>query len=499
MHGLDGHPDQVLVAVARKTDVGHGRLGGVVVGLVNDAAELVAQPLLGQHEQVLGRYTGRLFQVQLRGPEEVQDVVFAVDQDGGRGILVQQEVLGQLGEIGLGRQSRLGDEPDSRTRFRPRQDREIHLLRVHHADAPENPPFLRYRLEQVHLPADRLRSSQQQIAAVVESEVQQGNDFSLKFRLQVDEQIAATDQIELGKRSVADQVVDGEDHDIAELLVDLVGLLVVAAEKAGQPGRAEIPGDAVRVDPLAGHAQRLLIHVAGENLQAAILLTAAKFLKEQHGDGVGLLAGGATRHPDAQSLFRLLGLHQRGHHLRNQDLKGFAIAEKTGHADEQIPGQELDLLRMTAQIFQILRQLVDMVQAHAPRDAAHEHFLAVAVEIVPGAGAQQSQDAVHLVGDGRAIGLSSGVDKKVFHVLDQDGRHLFHRQDVVSQAAGHGALRHARVLRRARVLHHGHAPRRFHRLQAQRPVRSGPGHYNANGHFLLVLGQRTQEKINGGL
>ena len=56
-----------------------------------------------------------------------------------------------------------------------------------------------------------------------------------------------------------------------------------------------------------------------------------------------------------------------------------------------------------------------------------------------------------------------------------------------------------RILGRVRVLNHGHAVRGLDRFQPQRPVRTGSGQDDADGFFLLVLGQRTKKEIDRGL
>ena len=101
--------------------------------------------------------------------------------------------------------------------------RELQVGRPTRADAPVNAPFLGDRLEQVDLPANRLRRAQEQVASLVESEVQEGDDLLLHLRFEVDQQVAATDQVDLGERGVGDQVLNRKRHGFAHLLADLPG------------------------------------------------------------------------------------------------------------------------------------------------------------------------------------------------------------------------------------------------------------------------------------
>ena len=52
------------------------------------------------------------------------------------------------------------------------------------------------------------------------------DDLLLDFGLEVDQQVPATDQVELGKRRVADQVLWRENDRVAKSLGDLVTVVV---------------------------------------------------------------------------------------------------------------------------------------------------------------------------------------------------------------------------------------------------------------------------------
>src|SRR5437879_7236234 len=91
--------------------------------------------------------------------------------------------------------------------------------------------------------------------------MKQGDDLLLEVRLQVDKQVAAADQIELGKGSVADQVLDGKDDRLAQRLGDLVIMVIELGEKSAKQIGWHVGGDAFRVDPAAGIFQGFLLRV----------------------------------------------------------------------------------------------------------------------------------------------------------------------------------------------------------------------------------------------
>ena len=267
-------------------------------GPADDDAQLGFETLARQRKQVLGGWAAGLDEVVLGRPGEVQDLVIAVDHNAGQTKPAQQGVLRQL------RQPGRSLRPAGRLRhgwtWLRLHHRELQVGRPSRANAPVNPPFLGDRLEQVGLPANRLRRAQEQVASLFESEVQEGDDLLLHLRFEVDQEVAATDQVHLGKGGVGDQVLHRKRHGFAHLFADLPGGFVHPREEAGQPFRGDIGGDALGIDALAGDLQGLFIDIRGEDLQAARVLRRRLLFEQQHGDGVSLLAGGAAGDPDAQ-------------------------------------------------------------------------------------------------------------------------------------------------------------------------------------------------------
>src|SRR5206468_2938371 len=146
-----------------------------------------------------GRAGGQ-FQVTAGGTVEVQDLAFSVDQQRGRGVLLEQRLLGDLGQSGRSIGSPFRRRPELRATLFVGHNGKINARVPRLADPPMNLPLLGDRLEEVLVKANALGRPQKQVASGLEAEVKQRNDLFLHVGLEVNEQIAATDQIQLGER-----------------------------------------------------------------------------------------------------------------------------------------------------------------------------------------------------------------------------------------------------------------------------------------------------------
>ena len=99
------------------------------------------------------------------------------------------------------------------------------------------------------------------------------DELLLQFRSHIDQQIAATDQVEFGKRRVFDQVLLGKDDFVADALLDAVGpALRILGEKARKSFRRNIGGNARRVDASACAFDGAAVNIGGKHLQLETLL-----------------------------------------------------------------------------------------------------------------------------------------------------------------------------------------------------------------------------------
>src|SRR5689334_25428308 len=69
--------------------------------------------------------------------------------------------------------------------------------------------------------------------------------------------------------------------------------------------------------------------------------------------------------------------------------KASGSRKELGDADQQIAEQQIELVRLVAQAFDVFGHIVDLQYLHAPLDAPHQGVLFVLAEIVAEPGPQQ--------------------------------------------------------------------------------------------------------------
>ena len=434
---------------------------------------------------------------------QVQDVTLAADHCGRGHRLLQQRLLDQFTQRPLGRCTRPG-AAGRRFRPHPRQQRR---------EARQRQPLraLKTLIAQVKLGrsvehreqfaevAHALGAAQQQQPTRVERIVEQRQEPLLQLDVQVDQQVAAADQVEFGKRRVLDQVLLGENQHVADVFVDPVARAVsLWCKKPRQPLGRDVGRDTERKQPCPGTGHRLAVDVSGKDLHGAVLAQRLDQFLKQDRDRIGFLAGRATRRPDPDHAARRLTGKQLGQALVFERLESLGVAKKTGHADQHVAKQRLHLDRGLLQVLDVAVDRFDLVHRHSPGDAALDRAGLVLRKIMAGLGPQQHEDLLH-----RVLGLwrrrcqqprqlAIGMDG----VGDQLGRHLGGRQHIVDHAGGDRAARHAVELGRFGFLRHHHAGLALDRARAQRAVAAGAREHDADRALTLVLGQRAEEEID---
>jgi hypothetical protein len=135
-------------------------------------------------------------QIALCRPQGIKALIFAVDQHGCRRIGAYDQPPAEFGKRGLARQ-RLGlSEALGISGGVEGADRKAGIASTRAADAAEKPVRLGDDFETRLHGADGFRAAEQQNPALAQREVKQGNDLRLRFRAQIDQQVAARNQIE---------------------------------------------------------------------------------------------------------------------------------------------------------------------------------------------------------------------------------------------------------------------------------------------------------------
>ena len=193
------------------------------------------------------------------------------------------------------------------------------------------------------------------------------NQLILQLRLQINQQVATTQQVEFGKGRVNNDVLLCKDHHLPNFVAHPQATRVLH-EKAAQTFGRHLGLNAAGIHARAPGGNGGFVQVRGKYLERVALAGVHVFegLLEDHGQRISLLAGGTTRCPGAQ--YAAIGVvgQQGRNDLGLEFVPDVRVPKKAGHANQQLIEQQLGLGRVFTQVTQIVRQPRQLVQAHAP-------------------------------------------------------------------------------------------------------------------------------------
>ncbi len=329
--------------------------------------------------------------------------------------------------------------------------------------------------------------------------MEHGKHLPLQQCAEVDEHVAATDEVEVGERRVHDDVLPREHAHFADGFVDAVAA-VGFREKPPQPFRRHVVGDARGIKALPRAVERREVDVRAENLHGVMQFFLREKFHERDGDGIHLLAAGAARNPEADRLIGFARFDQAWEHFFLQRIEHGRVAEKFRDVDEDVAEQLLHFGGMRAQVIGVFAQHLELAQRQTAADAAVECRTFVMGEIHARALAQQHEGFLERpflaarLRRGRQHGqrVSDGTprDADEFHGDLRGREHEIHASRR-NRVGGHRG-----VFRRFLVLCERHAARRLHRLQAARAVRAVARENDADGVVGFLFGERFEEMVN---
>src|SRR5206468_13106426 len=143
-----------------------------------------------------------------------------------------------------------------------------------------------------------LRFAQEQEPSGFKCVVKRRQYLPLQVLFEIDEQIAARDQVHLREGGITQKILPGEDDHLAEELGDAI-IAILLDEEPAQPLRRKVMHDALGIKTGAPLIEHRLVDVRGKKLKLARLASLLGEFQERHGNGISFLAGGATQYPDA--------------------------------------------------------------------------------------------------------------------------------------------------------------------------------------------------------
>ncbi|HWJ06406.1 MAG TPA: hypothetical protein VNS57_11570, partial [Steroidobacteraceae bacterium] len=468
-------------------------------GLVQRDRQFAPQPVARHVQHVHGGVAVGGFEELARAAGDVEDLAAPVDQQAGARTVGEHRALGDLTQVAgvvAGRRrpfvTPLGLR-QGRHEVGQRMPQRATLARC----ARVQLPLAVGDVEQARTLADRLRGAEEQRAAGHQRVVEQRDQLALQVAIEIDQQVATADQVELRERRVLDHVLLREDKQVAQVLLDPVGApLGVVREKAREPLLRDVGRDARRVNARARLLDGLAVDVGREHLDLDRLLVRDDLLVEQDRDRVRLLAGRAAADPDPHHVVVVLLGEQLRQHFLLELRESVRVAEEVRDADQQVAEQRLDFLRVLARIAQVVVRLRDLVQGHAPLDPPQQRRLLVLREVVPGLGAQLHADALEQAVPQRGRRHRVGAAEGMPDVLDQLRRHFRRWQHEVDHAGRDRAARHAVVFGGVRGLRDAQAAFALDRSQAERAVAARARHDDADRALVLRAGERKEEVVD---
>ncbi|GJE69431.1 hypothetical protein CHKEEEPN_0959 [Methylorubrum podarium] len=289
LHRLDHELDQQALPVLLDPPVGEVDRPPVLGRAHQRRAQVEAQVRMRQLHQVeRGGAPGRI-DVAPGPPGEVQHRVGLVHDHVGRRVAFH-EALGPLRQRGL---DRADGQPRGRPVLEPRrghgegevgQDPAVRLQPAEDARARLD------RAEQVGVPGDVLGIAEEQHALRLQREVEDRDDAALQLGVEIDQQVAAGDEVEAGEGRILDDAVLGEDAHLPHFLDDAVGV-ALPHEPAREPLGADVAHDRLGVAGRARRREGPAVEVGREDLDLRHLFERRHVLAQQDAEGVGLLAG----------------------------------------------------------------------------------------------------------------------------------------------------------------------------------------------------------------
>src|ERR1700722_4232980 len=343
-----------------------------------------------------------------------------------------------------------------------------------------------------------LRASQQKITARVQSVVKGGQHLLLQRDAQIDEEIAATDEIYSRERRIPRDVLNRKDTNIAHLLADLIAVIGLR-EKLLQALRRNIRGNVLRILAVARHLNGFLADVGRENLNGHSR-DGFQGLQQQYGDRVRLFASGAAGNPDTNRQIGLALVQNIRDDVALEILESFRVPEEGRHIDQQVAIQRLHFRVIGFQALQVGSRGLQFVQNHAALDAPAERTGFVLREVNSGGALYTTEDASQLRFVRQRFRFFLGM--RAAHVrMAGDARQFFgdlgRRKHKVRRAElSAGAARHVRVFRALLVLRERDAPFGFDGCQPQRTVGAGTRKNYTDGLAFSPLRQGAEESVD---
>ena len=162
--------------------------------------------------------------------------------------------------------------------------------------------------------------------------MEKGQQLVLGLLIQIDQQVPATDQIQLGERRVFEDVLGCKNQHFPDVLADAIDI-VLQRKKTLQPIGTHIRCNAFRINSRPGGFDGVVVDIGGKNLDADMLFEPFRALAQDNRDGIGFFAAGTAGNPGADNIIFGFACQNLQQGLLLQGLKSIRIPEKIGDPD----------------------------------------------------------------------------------------------------------------------------------------------------------------------
>ena len=169
--------------------------------------------------------------------------------------------------------------------------------------------------EDIGVLPDRLRLSEEEIAAVLERDMENRKQVLLQHRLEIDQQVSAGNEIKPSERRILKDVVLREHNHRADLMVYDI-LRALARKVPAQAAHAHVLDDVLSIDTAARKLDRVGVEVRGKDLDVTPDVHLLHDLREEDRDRVRLLTCRTAGDPHAD----LIRLPPIAHNVRDNSL-----------------------------------------------------------------------------------------------------------------------------------------------------------------------------------
>ncbi len=196
--------------------------------------------------------------------------------------------------------------------------------------------LVRHYLKLVGKDPKPLTATKEQGTIFLQGKMKQRDDFFLNNRLEIDQQIAAADQIKPGKRRIAEQVVGRKHHQLAKFTGNTVEVSPLLFKISLQAFLADVCQALLLIKTLRRRIQRRFMDIGGKDGNFTLEIDIFGVFSQKDRQGICFFSRGAGCGPGPQIFTPVQIGKQLRDNLLLQIAEALTVPEKLGHSNQKI-------------------------------------------------------------------------------------------------------------------------------------------------------------------